>query len=231
MKDETHGQQADDSKRERMIDIVRDIRNLAECYHDAWLNDPVEFCDNEIIVHELCSIADRIEATIKRETKELRMEAASAKEDRNRVAVRMREEFSAKCKECKAAHSREVDDALNMGALAVAKDMPGNTAAMRVVLRAVSDWLLKRFGSAPNDPDHDKAKELYFAATGVCVAPARNCDRFTNLDEARNAFYQIYFGPTEPEFLDDAFEKWLFDKADDGAPTDGSVGGQVGGAR
>ncbi|MBP5545192.1 MAG: hypothetical protein ILM98_14040 [Kiritimatiellae bacterium] len=63
------------------------------------------------------------------------------------------------------------------------------------------------------------------------TAAARNCDRFANLNEARNAFYQIYFGPTEPEFLDDAFEKWLFDKAEDGAPMNRPVGGQEGGAR
>lgn len=204
---------------ERVMDVVRVMRK-----ETFWANGERRH-DVERYVREY---ADRIEAAWKRESKELRLEAASAKEDRNRVAVRMRYEFTAKCKECKAAHSREVDDALNMGALAVEKDIPVNTAALRSALEDTQD-LLKHF--TRNGGMLADAFALHMRDNDAALAaPARNCDRFTNLDEARNAFYQIYFGPTESEFLDDAFEKWLFDKAEDGALTNGSVGGQEGGS-
>lgn len=63
-------------------------------------------------------LLDRVEAAYKRERAQWRGETNAAKEERNRIACRMRYEFSAKCRACKAA--------------------TGNAAAMRSVIEELA---------------------------------------------------------------------------------------------
>ena len=49
-------------------------------------------------------------------------------------------------------------------------------------------------------------------AESALAAPPRNCDRFTTLDDARNAFFEDYV-PDETCSSANAFAIWLFDEA------------------
>ena len=88
---------------------------LAEMRKQA--NDPTIESLGEVIppvgVWDVLDWADRIEAAYKREHAEWHAETDAAKEDRNRVACRMRREFAEKCRNC-------------------TERAPGNAAAMRM---------------------------------------------------------------------------------------------------
>lgn len=126
---------------------------------------------------KLRTYADRIEAAYKREHAEWHAETEAAKEDRNRVACRMRREFAEKCRACKAA--------------------PGNAAALREALTAFVDsiqWLC--------DGDERGIFKKQFApllsdARAALAAPARNCDKYgmddiKGMDADFGAFCQQY---------------------------------------
>ena len=57
------------------------------------------------------------------------------------------------------------------------------------------------------------------------AAPAHNCDKFLSRDKAWATFERWYFGPTETEFILDAFIDWLFStdgKVDEAAKNGGN---------
>ena len=43
----------------------------------------------------------------------------------------------------------------------------------------------------------------------------KNCEKYNTLEDARQAFYQTYFGPTEEIDVTYAFENWLFEEDED----------------
>ena len=49
-----------------------------------------------------------------------------------------------------------------------------------------------------------------FAMCARCDKRKRNCDLYTTEQEARDVFDRAYFGPTEPDFAEPAFVRWLF---------------------
>jgi hypothetical protein len=56
----------------------------------------------DVTAGDVRALLDRIEAAYKREHAEWHAETDAAKDDRNRIACKMRYEFSAKCRACKA---------------------------------------------------------------------------------------------------------------------------------
>jgi hypothetical protein len=136
--------------------------------------------------------ADRIEAAYKREHAEWHAETDAAKEERNRIACRMRYEFAAKCRACKAE--------------------PGNAAAMREALTAFAGYLTQKridevwAKTTLPEPGLDRLVEQ---ARRALAAPARNCDRFATAEEAYAA-WQKHNSLT-------AICDWLFATAEGGA--------------
>ena len=174
---------------------------------DAILAEMRDFAKPLRVGGDLCNIvalpatisiwADRIERAHKQERAQWRGETDAAKEARNRIACRMRYEFAAKCRACKAE--------------------PGNAAAMREALEAFVEsveWLC--------DGDESGRLKRQFGvllsdARAAIAAPARNCDRFATEDEAREAYW-AYREPLEfnnKPFV--AITEWLFAPAEGGA--------------
>ena len=58
---------------------------------------------------------------------------------------------------------------------------PGNAAAMREALESVRNWCLNRLGNASYQVTIEGLLSIVHSAL---TAPARNCDRFQNFDEA-----------------------------------------------
>lgn len=130
-------------------------------------------CDNQLAnsltasqLSAFLRYADRIEAAVKREIAQWRGETNAAKEERNRIACKMRYEFAAKCRACKSAH--------------------GNAAAMREALKESTALLAVVRG----DEYAENITRQIDRNTDVLSAPARNCDRYATLDEARKAFQE-----------------------------------------
>ena len=128
--------------------------------------------------------ADRIEAAAKRERGALVAEAEAAKDARNRVAVRLREEYAEKCRECKAKS--------------------GNAAAMREAIMAIK--------SVNDGRPHDAAGyEINDIIEEALAAPPRNCDvgtaeeqaeRFDAFCQSNMQFYRDMFGHDDEGRLD-----------------------------
>jgi len=128
----------------------------------------------------LRNLADRIEVAYKREHAQWHGETNAAKEARNRIACKMRYEFAAKCRACKAA--------------------PGNAAAIREALHeCLASVTHLRALFCNTDPmqgpdrairvnDLEPIADKIERATAALAAPARNCDRFQTADEAVGAF-------------------------------------------
>jgi len=128
--------------------IICEMRHVADNFRqDGW----------ESIGEELDAFADRIEAAYKREHADWHAETNAAKEARNRIACKMRYEFSAKCRACKSA--------------------PGSAAAMREALRQISLALWSEIDPGCNDDCCAPKRELARIADAALAAPARNCDR------------------------------------------------------
>ncbi len=106
--------------------------------------------DKMISPESVLLLADKVEAAAQRK----KVEAEAAKDARNRVAVRLREEYAEKCKECKAKS--------------------GNAAALRETLWDILDIVngVHHEEQTPNSV-RDRIRELVYAAD---AAPPRNCD-------------------------------------------------------
>ena len=115
------------------------------------------------------SLADRIEAAYKREHAEWHAETDAAKEERNRIACRMRYEFAAKCRACKTK--------------------PGNDAdAIRDALDD-AHRLIEAFLATSGDRGmRSKFVEMRYRINAALAAPARNADRFADPGEAWLAY-------------------------------------------
>ena len=85
----------------------------------------------------------------------------------------------------------------------------GNAAAMREALMSLYDQIC--YGETERNVAANR--QMIMAALSD---PPRNCDRFNTEKEARKAFYQIYFGPTESEYVNAAFATWLLAPAKEG---------------
>lgn len=136
---------------ETLADIAREMRT----YFQAKKRGNPE----HMPLHQVLSDwADRIEAAAKRERGALVAEAEAAKDARNRVAVRLREEYAEKCRECKAKS--------------------GNAAAMREAIVIIRDMLI----NGGHDPQC-RAKIVTICNT-VLSTPPRNCDVGTPKEQA-----------------------------------------------
>lgn len=115
-----------------------------------------------VSIRDVLQWADRIEAAYKREHAEWHGETNAAKEARNRIACKMRYEFAAKCRACKAE--------------------PGSAAAMRDAL----EWIVNL---APEYPARGVdwnalAADAFLTASAALAKPARNCDVGTAEEQA-----------------------------------------------
>ena len=116
------------------------------------------------IARLLREYADRIEAAYKREHADWHAETDAAKDDRNRVACRMRREFAEKCRNC-------------------TERAPGNAAAMRDALWRIRDLVREIQNGGRISPG------AFISIIGdALAAPARNCDRFATELDARLAW-------------------------------------------
>ena len=86
----------------------------------------------------------------------------------------------------------------------------GNAAAMREAL-SDSCYAMFNFLKTQNGGYVEMANALDKAKAAL-AKPPRNCDRFTTLDDARNAFFEDYV-PDETCSSANAFAIWLFDEA------------------
>lgn len=110
------------------------------------------------------------------------------------------------------------------------KRAPGNAAAMRAALERAVDAIetmcalydeehtsAVAIGAKWKHEDMTEVVAILASARAALSAPARNCDRLETHNEAKAAFLRSYFGPTEPEFVEDAFARWAFAPAEGGA--------------
>lgn len=74
----------------------------------------------------------------------------------------------------------------------------------------IADHLLMQY-SFPNVSVVIEISELKKIAKAALFAPARNCDLYKTLDDARNAFFADYV-PDETCSSATAFAMWLFDE-------------------
>lgn len=138
-------------------------------------------------------LLDRIEAAYKREHAEWHAETDAAKDDRNRVACRMRSEFAAKCRNCERA--------------------TGNAAALREALEKCNE--LFRCDDDNKSRLCNLARKADEATQAALAAPARNCDRFQTEEEAYAAFmglFDHFKGERHYQYC-----RWLFAPAEGGA--------------
>lgn len=184
--------------------IIQFIRNRADNYrHDGW----------ESVADELEDLADHIEAAVKRERVELR-------EDEAKMLLR---EYAA-----------APDESLTPSALELKRELlrlapaPGNVAALREALEGCMHEMCERCDSymADNIQMHRPCPGCVIVdkARDALSAPARNCDRFKTLDEAREAFqdlrgHKILADVELWDSMDEAgaLVRWLFAPAEGGA--------------
>lgn len=192
------------SKQETVADIVAQIRAAAY----------IQTADSP---ESVLRLADRIEAAHFRECEALR-------EERNRAGLTEREKLAPRIRELEAENARlraalkpvlecKVMSALAVGGIVEAgrKSERGNSAAMREALEKLKEAYFENDdGFARIDcsivPDFEGLIDAALAA------PARNCDLYATLDDARNAFFADYV-PDETCSSATAFAIWLFDEA------------------
>ena len=97
----------------------------------------------------------------------------------------------------------------------------GNAAAMLEALKQVQigfdNNVIGPIGDRPNDWEIDEAKRLRVVVDSALSAPARNCDRFATVDDAKRAYIAerghvfIWDGDSS-----ERFERWLFAPAEGG---------------
>ena len=89
----------------------------------------------------------------------------------------------------------------------------GNVAAMRSALDKLVDFL--RWTYAQDYPvSRDKLADAIDIGVSALSAPPRNCDMYTTLDDARNAFFEDYVSD-ETCSSAAAFAIWLYDEAEE----------------
>lgn len=133
------------------------------------------------------------------------------------AADRMRESYCELCQEKDAAYDRlllERDEAIKATA-------PGNAAAMRKALERCNE--LFRCDDDNKSRLCHLARKADEATQAALSAPARNCDRFKTLDEAREAFqdlrgHKILADVELWDSMDEAgaLVRWLFATAEGG---------------
>ena len=149
---------------ETLSAILAEMRAELDCIDDTKVI-PVVYIKNSL---------PRIEAAYKREHAEWHAETDAAKEARNRIACKMRYEFAAKCRACKAE--------------------PGNAAALREALERIvryEDGIVGCIESGhASGVDWDGITfAMIQTAKEALSAPARNCDRpFRSTNEAIGAY-------------------------------------------
>jgi hypothetical protein len=116
-------------------------------------------------------IADRIEAAYKREHAEWHAETDAAKEERNRIACKMRYEFAAKCRACKAE--------------------PGNAAAMRAALNSIADIAKDAFGGPEREREASQGRALSLIIDAARAALAAPPEPPSNAAAMREALVEI----------------------------------------
>ena len=88
----------------------------------------------------------------------------------------------------------------------------GNAAKMSEALENIAEYA-KSANCHTEDSDMlEYLNQIEEWAESALAAPPRNCDRFTTLDDARNAFFEDYV-PDETCSSANAFAIWLFDEA------------------
>jgi hypothetical protein len=107
----------------------------------------------------------------------------------------------------------------------------GRNAALRKALEACLNYLM-RVDHPMNDYMRTRFESAIQNAATALKAPPRNCDRCEFWEE----LWHVFSSNLCPDVTDEnqrawLFIRWLFDKAEDGAPMNRHVGGQEGGAR
>lgn len=144
---------------ETLAALLAEMRHRADNYRqDGW----------ESVAEELEELCERIDAAAAREYAQWHGETNAAKEERNRIACKMRYEFAAKCRACKSA--------------------PGNDAAMREAL----EYVLEKIDAWRTDGtmEHWQYAQLFDTCDAALAAPARNCDILS--EEAANKAWDDY---------------------------------------
>lgn len=138
------------AKPEPLAAILAEMRNRADTVIDGRVITERNLVPQEVIE----DWSDRIEAAYKREHAEWHAETNAAKDARNRIACKMRYEFAAKCRACKAEHC--------------------NSAALREALEEVLDKIdaWRTDGSM----EHWQYSQLFDICDAALAAPPRNCD-------------------------------------------------------
>ena len=88
----------------------------------------------------------------------------------------------------------------------------GNAAKMREALENIAEYDRAATCHTENSIFLGYLYQIEEWAESALAAPPRNCDRFTTLDDARNAFFEDYV-PDETCSSANAFAIWLFDEA------------------
>ena len=170
-------------------ETIEDI--VAEMRNESHAGD--ESC-LEWVGAKLLSFADRIEAAHQREVSEL-------KSKMNDVVCE-NEALRDACGTCGANREHE--------ATREKSSQVGNAAKIREALETISKCDISK---------EEDCYTLYRALEAALAAPPRNCDMYTTLDDARNAFFADYVSD-ETCSSATSFAIWLFDKAR--GATDGS---------
>lgn len=182
---------------ETLAAILAEMRNRADTVIDGRVITERNLVPQEAVE----DWADRIEATYKQERAQWRGETNAAKEARNRIACKMRYEFAAKCRACKAApgnasscapmsldeaikHAEERADGSPCGQahaqlagwlreLRDRRTAPGNAAAIRAALVEVECAI---FEDEPGRFWLSDAEVIFHRVQAALAAPPRNCD-------------------------------------------------------
>jgi hypothetical protein len=176
-------------KQETVADIVAEMRRI---YPPGPLCEKT--VDGQFVHDEMHWLADRIEAAVEEERRILVADAENAKDARNRMGIKLRQEFADKCKECAAK--------------------VGNAAKLREALDKIGNILLYMKECSGNEQTARYATEALGIMHAALAAPPRNCDRFANWMEAWDVFLQKYpqakkYGPWEG-IWGGRFLHWLF---------------------
>ena len=88
----------------------------------------------------------------------------------------------------------------------------GNAAKMREEFENIAEYAKSANCHTEDSVMLEYLNQIEEWAESALAAPPRNCDRFTTLDDARNAFFEDYV-PDETCSSANAFAIWLFDEA------------------
>ena len=173
------------AKHETIADIIAEIRALSNPISDG------------IIAINGSIIADRLEAALKRDTKELRVEIERLKEERNYSGVRERQRLRAK------------------GFAIVPKEQleRGDCAKLREALIEILEYI-ESFHKYITPGKGKKLTTLFAVADTIrnkaraaLAAPPRNCDRFATKFDAKHEWEKVCKAGLPEQ---GPFEDWIF---------------------